>query len=377
MQNPFIFGKVITEEAFIDRKKDLKRLKDNITNHINTILISPRRWGKSSLVAKAGIEITAPDKHTRFCYLDLFNIRTEEEFYVALASELVKSSFDRWEKWVDSSKKFFKQLTPRFTIGMDPMNDFRIAFDWEELRRNPDEILELPERLSEDKNIHIVLCIDEFQNLAFFGNPLEFQKKLRAHWQYHQLATYVIYGSKRHMMLELFRQPSMPFYKFGDLMLLERIEEKYWIDFIRKEFDKTGKSIPDELAARISGLMENHPYFVQQLAHETWNLTQNSCDEKILDQALVLLFEKNTLLFLRDLDSLTNLQINFLKALARDVKQFSAHKVLNDFHLGTSGNVNRIKTALESKEIIDIVPDRIDFLDPLFKNWFKRIYLRM
>ena len=131
------------------------------------------------------------------------------------------------------------------------------------------------------------------------------------------------------------------------------------------------------MAAKIARLMENHPYFVQQLAHETWNLTQNLCDENILDQAMISLFEKNSLLFLRDLDSLTNLQVNFLKALVRDVKQFSSHKVLNDFHLGTSGNVNRIKTALESKEIIDIFTEQIDFLDPLFKNWFKRIYLKM
>jgi hypothetical protein len=70
------------------------------------------------------------------------------------------------------------------------------------------------------------------------------------------------------------------------------------------------------------------------------------------------------------------MQVNFLKALAKEIKQFSSYPVLKEYHLGTSGNVNRIKTALESKEIIDILPDRIEFLDPLFKYWFKTIYLK-
>jgi len=376
MPNPFVFGKVITGESFIDREQDLVRLTGNISNHINTTLISPRRWGKSSLVANVGKSLSTDKETIRFCYLDLFNIRTEEEFYIALTSELIRATFDRWDKWQKAAKQFFKKLSPKFTVVIDPIHDFSISLDWEELSKSPDEILNLPEQFSDYKKVHIVVCIDEFQNIAFFREASEFQKKLRAHWQHHQKATYVIYGSKRHMMLELFNNPSMPFYKFGDLILLEKIAKRHWVDFICSGFQKTGKFISESLAGRIAGMMENHPYFVQQLAHETWNLSDKECDDHILDQAVTSLLEKNSLLFLRDLDLLTNMQVNFLKALAKEIKQFSSYPVLKEYHLGTSGNVNRIKTALESKEIIDILPDRIEFLDPLFKYWFKTIYLK-
>ena len=69
----------------------------------------------------------------------------------------------------------------------------------------------------------IILCIDEFQNISEFDHPVDFQKKLRAHWQLHQHVTYCLYGSKRHMLMEVFSSPSMPFYKFGDIIFLENL----------------------------------------------------------------------------------------------------------------------------------------------------------
>ena len=52
-QSPFQFGTLATEENFIDRVEDRAMLKQMLASHINVMLISPRRWGKSSLVKKA------------------------------------------------------------------------------------------------------------------------------------------------------------------------------------------------------------------------------------------------------------------------------------------------------------------------------------
>lgn len=83
-------------------------------------------------------------------------------------------------------------------------NEISLEFDWNEIRKNPDEILDLAERIAIDKGIRIVVCVDEFQNIAEFNDPLYFQKKLRSHWQQHQYVSYCLYGSKRHMMLDVF-----------------------------------------------------------------------------------------------------------------------------------------------------------------------------
>lgn len=102
-------------------------------------------------------------------------------------------------------------------------NEVSLDFDWKEVRRNPDEILDLAENIAADKGLRIVVCIDEFQNIAEFDNPDYFQERLRSHWQKHQHVAYCLYGSKRHMMLDVFTDSSRPFYKFGDLIFLLKI----------------------------------------------------------------------------------------------------------------------------------------------------------
>lgn len=376
MQNPFIYGKIVSGSTFTDRESELKRLSENITSKINTILISPRRWGKSSLVAKAGDIHQKKDRALRFCFLDLFNVRTEQEFYSQLSKEVLRISYSKWEERIEKAKRFFKQITPKFHVGVDPVNDFSISFDWDEVKKSPDEILNLPEKVSKEKKVRLIVCIDEFQNTGFFEHPLAFQKKLRAHWQQHKHTTYCLYGSKRHMMIELFEHTSMPFYKFGDVIFLEKIPEVYWKSFIISGFKKTGKIISGDIAVRIAREMENHPYFVQQLAYTVWNHTKKHCTKDDYDASLDALLTQHAILFQREIDGLTNSQINFLKALCKGVAQFSALETLRTFRLGTSGNVNRIKASLVSKEIIDITPHRIEFNDPLFKVWFATIYMK-
>lgn len=84
METPFIFGKIATEKNFTDREKETAELVQNFTSLNNTIIISPRRWGKSSLVNKAAKLAMAQDSNLRICYIDLFNVRSEEHFYSLL-----------------------------------------------------------------------------------------------------------------------------------------------------------------------------------------------------------------------------------------------------------------------------------------------------
>lgn len=375
MKNPFVFGKVVTGSAFVDREEEQKLLLSNFANCINTIIISPRRWGKTSLVMQAANKFQKGNKSYRFCFLDLFNIRNEQEFYPYFVKEILKASFSKWEEILDGAKKFFKQITPKFNIGLDPYNDFSISFDWDEIKKSPDEILNLPELIARKKKINFIICLDEFQNISFFDDPLDFQKKLRANWQHHTLTSYCLYGSKRHMMTEIFENKSMPFYKFGYLLLLEKIPDKYWIDYIIERFSMTNKIIKEKAAVEITTKMESHPYFVQQLAYTAWNLTTKECSEREVEKAIDELLIQNSILYQREIDNLTNSQINFLKALCNNVKQLSASETLKKYKLGTSANVNLIKNSLYKKEIIDITPNSIEFIDPLFKIWFQKVFL--
>ena len=48
MKNPFQYGKIAEEDNFIDMEEDKVILKRTLYSGVNVILISPRRWGKSS-----------------------------------------------------------------------------------------------------------------------------------------------------------------------------------------------------------------------------------------------------------------------------------------------------------------------------------------
>ena len=242
-ENPFYFGRMVTGNAFTDREKDVNRLVTNFRNGINSILISPRRLGKSSLVKRAGETLSS--MNIRMVFIDAFSLRSEPDFYTAYARAVFEATSSHWEERLKNMKEFLKRIAPKITIGIDPENEFSIGFDWNELKQNATEILDLPEKIAKAKGFRIVVCIDEFQNIATFDNSLAFQKLLRSVWQKHETACYCLYGSKFHMMQELFERQSMPFYRFGDLIHLSKIAEKDWRPFIKKRFENAGKNIDE------------------------------------------------------------------------------------------------------------------------------------
>lgn len=374
---PFKYGKVVDEKFFINRNKEIEILSQNILASINVILISPRRWGKSSLVQIATKALAKKNKRVKICHIDLFSIRSEQEFYEQFANSVISASATKWEERIQHVRLFLKNIVPKIGFGVDPDAEISLKLDWEQVSKNPSEILQLPERISKQKNIKMVVCIDEFQNIAHFDNPLAFQKKLRSQWQHHQIATYVIYGSKQHMMTQLFEHKSMPFYKFGDVLFLQKIDNSHWKKYIVKKFRSTEKKISNTQASKLAQLVENHSYFVQQFANIVWINTKHVCDEAIIEDSLNLLLDQHELLFMKEIDYLSNTQVNFLKAVCNHEKQLSSKHIINKYKLGTSANVIKIKKALVGKEIIDVLQKKVDFQDPLFKIWLIKKFFKL
>ncbi|MBN1789113.1 MAG: ATP-binding protein [Bacteroidales bacterium] len=377
MKTPFTFGKIVQDIDFTDREKETKRLVSNFNSSVNTILISPRRWGKSSLVLKAANTVKEKNRRIRFCFIDLNNVRTEEQFYQQLATEVLKASSTKIETILGNAKKFMGRFIPNITFSPDQISDITLSLDWKEVRKSPDDILGMAEKIGEAGNIQLIICIDEFQNISEFENPYDFQKKLRAHWQLHRYVSYCLYGSKRHMMMNVFTSPSMPFYKFGDIFFLEKILLNDWITFIQKRFSDTKKAIETSEAALIAELAECHPYYVQQLAQQAWLRSDKVCINANVYEAFEDLVLQLSMLFQALVDGLSNSQVNLLNAIICDELQLSSQKVLKEYQLGTSANVVKIKNALINSEIIDILGDHITFNDPLYRYWLKKYYFKL
>lgn len=372
MENkPFIFGIATSGDNFTDRKKETERLLLNFQHGVNTVLISPRRWGKTSLVQKV-CRLAQSDK-LKIVYLDIFSCRSDKEFYNAFATAIIKQTSSKFEEWLDNAKLFLSRITPKISIGPDPMTDFSISLEMNPKSEDIDEILQLPEKIAQKKNCSIVICIDEFQQIAEFSDSKTFQKRLRTVWQLQKNVSYCLFGSKKHLMNELFENKSYPFYKFGDAIYLQKIGTQDWVEYICNRFSVTGKQISEQLAERISQAVDNHSSYVQQLAWLVWVHTDKIATEKDFESAYQDIIDQNTPLFEKQTESLTTYQMNFLRAVLDGVhSEFTKQEILNKYQLGTSANISIVKRALEKKELIEIEKRKIIIPDPIMSVWLKR-----
>jgi len=369
---PFAFGRTASEAHFTDRDEERARLRRNFGSGVNTIIVSPRRWGKSSLVARVAQEVTASEHDIKVCLIDAFNVRDEAGFYAQLVRGVLQATSTKWEEWVQVAKQFLGHLRPTISVGDAIASSITFDLDWEQAQQTPDEILDLAENIAAERDIRLVVCVDEFQAIADFKESLAFQRKLRSHWQAHQHVCYCLYGSKRHMLIDIFTDPSMPFYRFGDVMTLGKIGNTDWGDFIVDRFAATGKTIPVQVARDLAALVDNHSYYVQQLALQAWFRTKKACTPAIVDAAISELADQLGLGFVSLAGSLSAKQLSFLHAVMDGETELSSQLVLTRYRLGTSANVVRMRQTLAAKEIIDVTPSGVEILDPMFAFWLRR-----
>ena len=369
MNNPFIFGHLSDSTSFVNRTDDIFRLRQNIENKINTIILSPRRWGKSSLVkvleTKSGLS-----KNYVFCYLDMFHVGSEEDFYNQYSNAILQSTASKFEEMMSNVNNFLSSLKPSFAFEDTGSGKLSFEIGADTVESSFLDILNLGEKIAKKKKKRLIVCIDEFQNLSRFKDPLLFQQRLRASWQHHQHVTYVLYGSKRSMLSAIFEKQSMPFYRFGDVFYLQKIEANHWLRFVQSSFKKTGKKISKKLALQLIEVMESHTYYVQQLAHIIWNNTQIGVDEHIYQQSIRDIIGRNSLMFENIYDGLSLGQMKVLRMLVESPNaKYTSAQMIAKYDLTSSANVMQALKALENKEVIDRFEGSPQFVDPVFRMW--------
>lgn len=377
MNIPFAYGKIVENNDFTDRTEETSLLRNNFMSLTNTAIISPRRWGKSSLVAKAIRSVKEEQDDILFVKMNIFKTENPQEFYEIFAKRIMEGISSSAESLLTNAKDFIARLLPKLSIS-DPIGQYEIALGID-TKNSPieEDILDLPQQIAQRKKKKVVVCIDEFQQIGEYSDALKFQKTLRSHWQTHSDVAYILYGSKKHMMMNIFGEYNSPFYRFGDMMFLQKISNDEWQKYLVGRFKDTGKSITQALAKYLAEQVENHPYYVQQLAQYAWLRTTRTCSTDIVDNALQAMLDSLNLQFVNIMDSLTEKQRNFLCAVCNDVKNFSASDTLQRYKLGTSGNIRIIKEALKKRDLIDETGKDIQIQDPIFKLWIIREYAKM
>ena len=371
----FIFGTAVSDYNFIGREQESQRLIANFTEGINTILISPRRIGKTSLV-KHVKKMLDSRQDVIVVYLDMFACKTEYEFYNALSAAVIKQTASHAEKWMEYAKEFLVRLTPKITFSPEPNTDFSLSLGITPKTHTPDEVLNLAEEIARKRGKRIVVCIDEFQQLGELPDSLTVQKRLRTVWQHQQLTSYCLFGSKQHLMSTIFQRRNMPFYQFGDMIFLGKIDTATWVDYIVGHFADRNRHISKELAQHLCECVDNYSSYVQQLA---WLLFSRLNDgdkasKTQLDLAINDLLDTNEALFMQQVEPLTAYQMNFLRAIAAGHhKGFGEKRIREEFDLGSPANITRLKNTLLNKDLIETHGrGLLRLTDPVFGLWLQR-----
>ncbi len=371
MGKAFVYGMSVGGDNFTDRIEETKRIKLDFENGINVILISPRRMGKTSLIKKVISEMDSPE--IKVVYMDIYDCRSEYDFYNRFAETMMKSTGNQLEQVMENIKRFLVRVSPKLSFSPEPNSEFSVSLGITPRDYSPEEILDLPERIAKEQGIKIVVCIDEFQQIGEFADSLTVQKRLRGVWQHHQHVSYCFFGSKKHLMENIFQSRRMPFYQFGEMLHLKCIPTEYWVPFICSRFEKYGKKISEEYAARICHTVKNYSSYVQQLAWNVMAETEIEVNEESFTEGFNALLEQNSSLFIQQTEGLTTYQLNFIRLLCNGIHSgFNTQSVVEQYSLGSKSNVDRIKKCLIDRELITIEKEGVFLADCVFELWFKR-----
>ena len=376
MEKSFVYGVAVTDYNFTGRKEETQRLKANFLGGINSILISPRRYGKTSLVDHVCRNLEGED--IIIVRLDIFGCKTEYDFYNALAVAVLKQTASKMQLWMEEARDFLVRLTPRIGIPVDPVSEISVSLGITPETHSPEEVLNMAEDIAKRKNRRIVVCIDEFQQVGEFENTKQVQARLRSVWQHHHYTSYCLYGSKRHMMSGIFLNRSMPFYQFGDLLWLQKIPTSDWLHYIISHFEVAGRHVTEQFVERICEAVDNYPSYVQHLSAILLSRLPEggTMTDGMMASALSELISTNEALYMQQVEPLSAYQMNLLKAIVSDIHSgFNEKRVRSMFDLGSPSNLVRLRDALIDRDLIYSEMRQLYLTDPVFGLWFKKRFL--
>lgn len=272
--NPFIYGEVVSGNDFLNREKELKNLVRDLKDGQKVFIISPRRYGKTSLLIKAAEELRR--QKVKVAYIDLFKSSSLEQFAASLAKTFAEIKAISLEDRLNAVKDLIAHLRPQFNINPD--GSFSIGIDSAPSKREMyqviEDILNYPQKLSKKDNTAVVVMFDEFQEVSTLGGE-SLEKLIRSIVQHQRNVGYVFCGSKKHLISEMVNKRSRAFYGIGPVVHLEKIDPAEWVKYLTSKFKEGNLKIEESVIEKIVETGANIPYYVQSLSHEIWDMAHN------------------------------------------------------------------------------------------------------
>jgi hypothetical protein len=376
--NPFVYGEVVTAAAFADREEERARLARDLGEGQKVFLISPRRYGKSSLIrdvmkglAGRGVltaEVTVAASSSYVGFLEAYS-------RALLSAETPASGVRRW------AGELLKAVRPELRFDAQPTGETRLSVSFPAVRSARDtarlaqEVFALPAKIAAARGRRMAIALDEFQTIAAFdGTTVE--HALRAAVQEQRAVGYVFSGSEPSLM-ERMLTPRRPFYKAGPVVRLGKIDPGIFAAWIDRRFAASGIGAEDGLGEAIVDLAENVPYDVQRLAHETWDdvraAGRKSAGLEDLHLTLGRLLTEQHTMFEESWQRLTLAQRAVLRAIVlENGREILSAGVRARHRLPGASSVQSALGALVKQDIVMKDQGRYLVNDSLYREWMAR-----
>ena len=376
MANPFIYGEVVPAAAFVDREVELDRLTADLLAGQKVFLISPRRYGKSSLVRRAleaagrggalTVDLTVSSYSSYVSFLEGY----------ARALLAVETGVDRARSWL---RDMLGAARPEVRIEPDAAGRSRLAVSFPSARTDKDvarlaqDVFALPGRIAAARRRRLAIALDEFQAIGSF-NGGSVEHALRAAVQQQRQVGYVFSGSEPTLMERMLGR-SRPFYKAGPVMRLQKIPADRFAAFIEARFRATRLRPEPGFGAAIVELAGNLPYDVQRLAHEVWDDARGgrSVGLEDLHGTLKRLLGEHETIFEGTWQRLTLPQRAALRAaVLEDGRELLSADVRARYRLGGPSTVQASLAALMREDVLAREGTRYVAVDSLLREWVAR-----
>jgi uncharacterized protein len=382
MPNPFVYGEVVSAGRFVNRVVELDRLINDLTAGQKVFLISPRRYGKSSLIRQALLSLARTGALTVEVTVSSFSSYVAFLEGYARALTAAETRWDRARTWLGETIRSARAEVRFVTddaataTGRGALTvSFPAVRSDRDVSRLAQEVFELPSKLAAARKRPVVVALDEFQAIGGF-NGGSVEHAMRAAVQHQRDVGYVFAGSEPTLM-ERMLTPKRPFYKAGPVMRLEKIPANEFAEFIEARFAKSGIRPDPGLGLAIVDLAGNLPYDVQRLAHETWDEVRVGARKKAtledLHQALKRLLVEQDTMFEAMWQRLTLPQRAALRAVVlEDGEELLSSDARTRHRLGGTSTVQAALGALRRDDVISREGDRYVVADSLLREWVAR-----
>jgi hypothetical protein len=403
-QNPFVYGEVVPAAAFVDRVDELDRIVGDLAAAQKIFLISPRRYGKSSLIRRALATMSTRGALTVDVTVSTFSSYVAFLEGYARAVLAAETKWDRARTWlrdaIRTARAEIRYAPDMRTRGaaarripdtgptsgplrehgaLGALGGLTVSFPGvrsdRDVSRLAQEVFALPARLAEARGRKVVVALDEFQAIGGF-NGGSVEHAMRAAVQHQREVGYVFAGSEPSLM-ERMLGPKRPFYKAGPVMRLAKIPADEFAGFIDARFSRTGFRPEAGLGAAVVDLAGNLPYDVQRLAHETWDDARSGGRRRVtlddLHQALRRLLAEQQILYEAIWERLTLAQRAVLRAVVlEEGRELLSADARTRHRLGGSSTVQASLAALVRQDLVARDVDRYVVVDSLLREWVAR-----